>query len=64
MPLKIAAKVDRADQDYFDEQIKPLLAAANVEFIGEINDKDKSDFLSGAIAFCSFRSIGPSRSAW
>src|SRR5690349_21174777 len=51
IPLKIAAKVDRADQDYYDEQIKPLLDnAKNVEFIGEIGDKDKGALLSGAIA--------------
>src|ERR1700728_4042285 len=50
IPLKVAAKVDRADQDYYDEQIKPLLQSGNVEFIGEINDTQKSDFLSGAIA--------------
>src|SRR4029077_5877070 len=51
VPLKIAAKVDRADRDYYDEQIKPLLARArNVEYIGEIGDKDKAAFLSGAIA--------------
>jgi glycosyltransferase involved in cell wall biosynthesis len=47
--LKVAAKVDRADQDYYDEQIKPMIQSGNVEFIGEINDKDKSEFLSGAI---------------
>src|ERR1700719_3085994 len=40
VPLKVAAKVDRADQDYYDEQIKPMIKAANVEYIGEINDKD------------------------
>ena len=50
IPLKVAAKVDRADQDYYDEQIEPLLQSGNVEFIGEINDTQKSDFLSGAIA--------------
>ena len=50
MPLKIAAKVDRADQEYFDEQIHPMIKSGNVEYIGEINDKDKSEFLSGAIA--------------
>jgi glycosyltransferase involved in cell wall biosynthesis len=50
VPLKVAAKVDRADQDYYDEQIKPMMKAANIEFIGEINDKDKSEFLSGAVA--------------
>jgi glycosyltransferase involved in cell wall biosynthesis len=49
MPLKIAAKVDRVDQDYFDEQIQPMIKAGNVEFIGEIADKDKSEFLSGAM---------------
>ena len=51
MPLKIAAKVDRADREYFDEQIHPLIkSATNVEYIGEITDKEKSDFLSGAVA--------------
>src|SRR5580698_4027411 len=50
IPLKVAAKVDRADKDYYDEQIKPLLRSGNVEFIGEIGDEQKSDFLSGAIA--------------
>ena len=50
VPLKVAAKVDRSDQDYYNEQIAPLMKSANVEYIGEINDKDKSEFLSGAIA--------------
>jgi glycosyltransferase involved in cell wall biosynthesis len=50
IPLKIAAKVDRTDQDYFDEVIRPLLAAPGVEFIGEIGDDRKSEFLSGALA--------------
>ncbi|HEY1940839.1 MAG TPA: glycosyltransferase family 4 protein [Roseiarcus sp.] len=50
IPLKIAAKVDRADQDYFDEAIRPLLGSPNVEFIGEIGDDRKSEFLSGAFA--------------
>ncbi|HTQ13712.1 MAG TPA: glycosyltransferase family 4 protein, partial [Rhizomicrobium sp.] len=49
LPLKIAAKVDPADRDYFEEQIRPLLAAKNVEFIGEISDVEKPAFLSGAI---------------
>jgi len=49
VPLKIAAKVDKVDEEYFHEQIKPLLASTNVEFIGEIGDKDKSAFLSGAL---------------
>jgi glycosyltransferase involved in cell wall biosynthesis len=50
VPLKVAAKVDKADQDYYDEQIKPLLQSGNVEFIGEISDREKPEFLSGAIA--------------
>src|ERR1700739_833859 len=41
--LKVAAKVDRADQDYYDEKIKPLLAAKHVEFIGEMNDQQKPE---------------------
>src|SRR6201988_3292115 len=49
IPLKIAAKVDRADQEYFDELIKPLMDHPLIEFIGEIGDSEKSDFLSGAI---------------
>ena len=48
--LKVAAKVDRADQDYYDEKIAPMMKSNNVEFIGEINDKEKSGFLSGARA--------------
>jgi glycosyltransferase involved in cell wall biosynthesis len=48
--LKVAAKVDKADQDYYDEQIEPMMRANNVEFIGEITDKEKPEFLSGAIA--------------
>jgi glycosyltransferase involved in cell wall biosynthesis len=50
VPLKVAAKVDKVDEEYYEERIKPLMASANVEYIGEIGDKDKSEFLSGAIA--------------
>ncbi|MBV9784322.1 MAG: glycosyltransferase family 4 protein [Acidisphaera sp.] len=50
IPLKIAAKIDRADVDYFDEVIKPMLAGGGVELIGEINDAEKPAFLSGAHA--------------
>jgi glycosyltransferase involved in cell wall biosynthesis len=49
IPLKIAAKVDRADQEYFDEVIRPLMNHPLVEYIGEIGDHEKSDFLSGAL---------------
>jgi glycosyltransferase involved in cell wall biosynthesis len=50
VPIKIAAKVDKVDQDYFDEQIKPLMSLPFVDYIGEIADAQKSEFLSGAIA--------------
>jgi glycosyltransferase involved in cell wall biosynthesis len=50
IPLKIAAKVDRSDQDYYDEMIRPMIDNNPlVEFIGEIGDREKPDFLSGAI---------------
>jgi glycosyltransferase involved in cell wall biosynthesis len=50
LPLKIAAKIDRADQEYFDTVIKPMLAGGGVEMIGEINEAQKPEFLSGAHA--------------
>jgi glycosyltransferase involved in cell wall biosynthesis len=52
MPLKIAAKVDRADQAYWDTQIRPMVEAhhPDVEFIGEIDERDKENFLGGAAA--------------
>jgi glycosyltransferase involved in cell wall biosynthesis len=50
MPLKIAAKVDKVDQEYFKTKIEPLLASANVEFIGEIGEHQKSEFLGNAAA--------------
>jgi len=51
LKLKIAAKVDNADKEYYDSKIKPLIQGnPNVEFIGEINDAQKPDFLSGAHA--------------
>jgi glycosyltransferase involved in cell wall biosynthesis len=50
LPLKIAAKVDRVDRDYFEREIRPLLSLPGIEYIGEIGDEDKSEFLSGAMA--------------
>jgi glycosyltransferase involved in cell wall biosynthesis len=50
LPLKIAAKVDKVDQEYFKTVIEPLLQGADVEFIGEINEAQKPAFLSGAKA--------------
>jgi glycosyltransferase involved in cell wall biosynthesis len=50
MPLKIAAKIDPADQDYFESEVKHLLAEPLVEFIGEIGEAEKGDFLGNAYA--------------
>ena len=51
MPLKIAAKVDRVDQAYWDEFIHPMVKAhPNVEFIGEIDEHEKAAFLGDAAA--------------
>ncbi|CAG9274101.1 glycosyltransferase family 4 protein [Paraburkholderia unamae] len=50
LPLKIAAKVDKVDQEYFKTEIEPLLSQAHVEFVGEINEEQKPAFLSGAKA--------------
>ncbi len=50
VPLKIAAKVDAADRRYFEETIQPLLQDSSVEFIGEIADAQKGDFLGNALA--------------
>jgi glycosyltransferase involved in cell wall biosynthesis len=50
LPLKIAAKVDRIDQAYFDSEIRPLLSLPGVEFIGEINEQGKREFLGNALA--------------
>jgi glycosyltransferase involved in cell wall biosynthesis len=49
-PLKIAAKVDPADQSYFDRQIRPLLDHPLVEYVGEITEAQKATFLGGAMA--------------
>jgi glycosyltransferase involved in cell wall biosynthesis len=48
MPLKIAAKVDRADSRYFKREIEPLLSDSAVQWVGEISDKDKEEFLGNA----------------
>jgi glycosyltransferase involved in cell wall biosynthesis len=50
MPLRMAAKVDNADKLYFEARIKPLLDTADVEFVGEINEREKDAFLGQATA--------------
>ncbi|HTW26765.1 MAG TPA: glycosyltransferase family 4 protein [Acetobacteraceae bacterium] len=49
IPLKIAAKVDRVDQQYFDTVVRPMLDGPGVEMIGEISEREKPAFLSGAL---------------
>ena len=51
IPLKIAAKVDEIDVEYFKNTIEPMIhAAPGVEYIGEINETQKSEFLGNALA--------------
>ena len=50
MPLKIAAKIDRADREYFEKIVRPLLGHPLVEFIGEIGQAEKNSFLGNAAA--------------
>lgn len=50
LPLKIAAKVDHADRDYFEKIIKPMLDNPLVAFVGEIDDSSKPEFLGNAKA--------------
>lgn len=48
--LKVAAKIDAADRKYFQEELEPLFDHPLVEFVGEISDKDKQEFLGRARA--------------
>ena len=50
MNLKVAAKVDKTDWDYYDSKIKPLVDGRVVEYVGEINEEEKSTFLGNAAA--------------
>jgi glycosyltransferase involved in cell wall biosynthesis len=50
LPLRIAAKVDPADQQYYQSEIEPLLDHPLVEFLGEISDTEKDDFIGNALA--------------
>src|SRR6188508_2947116 len=55
IPLRIAAKVDPVDQKYFDTQIAPLMNHPLIEYVGEINDVEKCDFLGNAAAvLCTY----------
>jgi glycosyltransferase involved in cell wall biosynthesis len=50
IPLKIAAKVDRADRDYYERIVRPLIDGRFIEYVGEINEESKNAFLGGAYA--------------
>lgn len=50
LPLKIAAKIDKADKEYYQSTIKPLLNHPLIEYIGEINETQKTGFLGNALA--------------
>lgn len=50
LPLRIAAKISKQDEEYFRAEIEPLLGHPLVEFIGEISDADKSAFIGNAVA--------------
>jgi glycosyltransferase involved in cell wall biosynthesis len=50
LPLRIAAKVDKVDEDYFRTTIAPLLNGSDVTFLGEINEQAKTEFLGEALA--------------
>ena len=50
IPLKIAAKVDAVDREYFKQRVEPLLGHPLVDYIGEINDAQKQEFLGNALA--------------
>jgi Glycosyltransferase len=50
MKLKVAAKIDKADRAYYEEVIKPLMALPHVEYIGEIGEAEKREFLGNAHA--------------
>lgn len=50
VPIRLAAKVDRVDREYFEQRIRPMLNHPLVSFIGEIDDAQKVEFLGNALA--------------
>ncbi len=50
IPLKIAAKVDPTDRDYYESRVEPLLDSSLVEYVGEITEREKDSFLGHALA--------------
>ncbi len=50
IPLKMAAKVDALDKTYYEAVIKPLISPPDIEYVGEINEVEKNEFLGNALA--------------
>lgn len=50
MPIKLAAKIDQADREYFEEHVQPHLNEPGVEFVGEIGEAEKGQLLGEAYA--------------
>ncbi len=50
MKIKMAAKVDKVDEEYYKTTVEPLLSQGDIEFIGEIGEHQKSEFLGHAAA--------------
>lgn len=50
IPLKIAAKIDPADREWAEAHVLPLLAAPGVEYLGEVDERQKAELLGGALA--------------
>jgi len=50
MRLRIAAKIEKVDQPYYESVIRPMLEAPGIEFVGEIREAQKADFLGNATA--------------
>jgi len=49
-PLRIAAKIDQAEEGYWRSRVAPLLSGPLVDFLGEVNEEDKPAFLGNAAA--------------
>jgi glycosyltransferase involved in cell wall biosynthesis len=50
LPLKVAAKVDPADQEYYEERVQPLFEDPLIEYVGEVTEEQKDAFLGDALA--------------
>jgi glycosyltransferase involved in cell wall biosynthesis len=55
IPLRMAAKIDPHDREYFETKIAPLLDHPLVEYLGEVTDAEKCDLLGNAVAvLCTY----------